>query len=322
MEAKELRRIVRALGLPIRRLDFLDLAGKGAGTVTEDDDGAAWVQPFDDGSLAGLDFAFLFDADAEVRALADSPANRDTRMLVVTGDRSGLPLTMTGIRDLASGSDPAPRRAALPTSTTLFLARLHDALRQAAPLRDLTATVLEPASIAGDGALEEMLGQAIGLLNCHPLPKNVFGRQRIFNVFPRLDPAEIEKELAELHGAPPPIHLARLDGCSFHGHAISLFARFDGTPTAAEVEAALGRIEGAEFERSEFLPGPIESAGSDEVRFAPVEVDGVDRSLFRIWMVADHLRVGPPREAARIAASWLASEPVPPDGAAKRARRP
>lgn len=319
---KEIRGRLREREFPIAEVDLFDSGGGSAGALTDEGGEAGYVAAIDEDSLGSADVVFLCDPDATSRALAAEAAAQGAVVVEIADDGSGAPpAVVTGVNDSALPTS-VPLSARVPTASALLLARLVVGLRAAGEISRMTVTQLEPASLDGDAALEEMLGQALGLLNFRPLPKNVFGRQMAFNVF--ADPARgnaLVSELRALLGVSFPISVTTLRGPSFHGHGFALVVEYASpAPDRERLAAALAAAEGIELHEGESLPGTVEAAGTDESHVLIVGAEPAIPGAFRIWMVADHLRTGPALNAI-VLAETMAGLSGPEKPAQKRLRR-
>jgi len=322
---KEIRSLLRERHFPIGSMALLDTPERNAGAITEEAGEAAYVVELAADSLDGLDVLFLCDTGAETAELAKRAVKNGTAVIEIppAGDsRSGGKWIVSGLND--SSLAPADRHAAVPRASALLLSRLIAPLRTVAKIRRLTITVIEPASTRGDAGVEEMLGQAVALLNFNPLPKNVFGRQMVFNVFPAPahDGAAIVEEIAEIFGEPVNMAVSVLRGPSFHGHGFTVLAEMGGDPPpdATAIEAAFEATPELEVDRFEMIPGTVEASGTDVVRLAPPRAEPSIPGAFWLWMVVDHLRAGTALNAVRIAEKMAGAGP-PAGTGPKRTRR-
>lgn len=321
--ARETREILRERKFPAASFGLHDSTGEHDGAITDEGGEAAWVSPLGDDSLERADFIVL--GGGSPRAIAAARAAQTARPEVPVIELAATPgtapsgrLALPGLS--TAGPDLAARWFRIPDPVTVMIARLLAPLERFGPVEAAVATVVEPVSIHGEGALEEMLVQATSLLNFQPLPKKVTGRQVVFNLFPAATAGpDVAAELSELFGRPVPMVLTRLRGPSFHGHGLSLYVRFgDAAPTREAVEGALDADPRLRLDSAEVIPGTVESAGTDEIIVASISAAGP--GAFTLWAAADLLRVGPPLVAAETIEA-LAGITGPAPSAPQRVRR-
>jgi aspartate-semialdehyde dehydrogenase len=144
----------------------------------------------------------------------------------------------------------------------------------------------------------------VALLSLHQLPKKVFDAQLSFNMLahlgeeaahPLLETEErIERHLATLldHPDAPPMPSLRLvQAPVFHGYSFSLWVEFEESPTAAEVEGALGGESIEVRSESEEPPTNAGVAGQSGISVGVIAPDRNEANAMWIWMVADNLRL-------------------------------
>jgi aspartate-semialdehyde dehydrogenase len=317
---KEIRGRIREREFPIADVDLFDSGGGSAGALTDEAGEAAYVAALDEASLGSADVVFLCDGDETSRKLAAEAAAQGAIVVEVSDGAGDAPAVVPGVND-AELPKGVPFSARVPSASAVLLSRLLAALRAAGRISRIDVTQLEPASLRGDEALEEMLGQALGLLNFRPLPKNVFGRQMAFNVFADPDRGRgVGAELRTLLGADFPVVVTTLRGPSFHGHGFSVLAEFAEVPERAKLENAIATAPGLLLDEGEMVPGTVEAAGTDEGHVVILGQEPGRPAAVRIWMVADHLRNGPALNAIQLAET-MAGLPGPSKPATKRLRR-
>lgn len=168
------------------------------------------------------------------------------------------------------------------------------------PLRDfgiesVAATLLEPASSYGKGALDEMYAQARDLLNFQGAKSEILPGQLAFNV---LDAADDTSPLARQLRAVLPettvtgdtalsLHLLRVG--VFHSLGLSLHLRLADDPGDAAVRDALQDAPFVAVWEEEML-GAIDVASRPEVVVGRVEALG--RGLYRVWASMDNITAG------------------------------
>ena len=318
---REIRSRLREREFPISEIDLFDAGAGSAGALTDEDGEAAYVAALDEDSLGSADAVFLCEPNDDARGFAKIAAEQGAVVVESSEDGSGtLPAVVVGVNDAAIPTSPLAAR--VPSASAVLLARLLDPLRKLGTVSRVSITQLEPASLLGDAALEELLGQAVGLLAFKPLPKNVLGRQMAWNVFGDAERGKgVPGELRAILGIDFPVALTTLRGPSFHGHGFSLLVEYGGeAPKRERIAEAIAAAPGLELDSGELVPGTVEAAGTDESHVALLGPEPALPGAFRIWMVADHLREGPALNAIRLAET-MAGLSGPTRPAVQRLRR-
>lgn len=134
--------------------------------------------------------------------------------------------------DARASAAPLPKGLhASAAASSLLVAALARTARAAGAGADMVAIVLEPASEIGQEALDEMIGQAVAMLNFASMPKDVHGTQAVHDAHsPGLGGERREealrREIGQLLGSPAPALLLVTPG-TFHGVAAALHASCD-----------------------------------------------------------------------------------------------
>jgi aspartate-semialdehyde dehydrogenase len=132
----------------------------------------------------------------------------------------------------------------------LALAVLLERLQHAAPLRFVAATLLEPASEFGRGALDELHQQTVSLLSFQALPRELYDAQAAYNLLSGLGEAakvslseaeaRIRRHYAALSaGRWPALALQVVHAPVFHGHTFSIAIDLERPVEIAAIEEAL-----------------------------------------------------------------------------------
>ncbi len=132
----------------------------------------------------------------------------------------------------------------------LVLALLLERLQRIGAIRQVSATVLEPASEYGRAALDELHQQTVTLLSFQSIPTGVYDVQVAFNTVAAFgegakisladSEARIRRHYALLSaGRLPQLSLQLIHAPVFHGHTFSIAVEFERQVTLEQVEATL-----------------------------------------------------------------------------------
>jgi aspartate-semialdehyde dehydrogenase len=269
-------------------------------------DGAALVQPLSAAELAGVDLLFVCEGyDAEAPPWAEAGAAMTTVLI--------SPETPSGIGvPVVSGVNPEAAVAGAllvsPHPAVVLLALLLDPLRPLG-LTEVTAWLVQPATMWGRRGMEELMDQTRALLAFQDeKPTDVFGRQLTFNLWPTgQDTAALAGAVAELLGGAVTPAIEIVQGAVFHSFTASLLVDFAGDPGGEAIHAALTAqpLLAAHAAADGPGPGPVTAAGSRVVLFGAVEP--VANRPGRYWLRAamDNLTRGGAINALEIAAAAL-----------------
>lgn len=257
------------------------------GSLTEIAGEAVLVQSVDEQVLHGADIAFFFGPiDAQRRHLAS--VRDDATAILFSPDATaedGQPIV--GAVNLAQAR--AGGTLLSPPAAVVGLAHLTSALQALAP-RSVRATVLQPASVRGGDALDEVLKQTRGLLTFKSdPPRAIFGAQQAFNLLPGTGDTTAAL-LAAVIGTSPRAQVQTIQASVFHGIGISLHVAFDHDPGVAAIEKALDDHVGTVRSDAPDVLGPIDAAAHDGVAVGPISPDG--QGGYWLWAVLDNLTVG------------------------------
>ncbi len=299
---KELAEELERSPLAAAEIVLLDDAEE-AGRLTAAADEVTFVQRADAEAVRGLDLVFFCGAKAQTRELWTGA--REAGAMVVDLSRALTEETGVMVWSPAMGGpgEPDLQTAALVPGygPAVMLALVAERLVAAGMrVRELTATLLVPASEFGRAAMDELHQQTVSLLSFQAVPDEVFGSQSAFNVLSSFGD-EAKVSLSEVHGearqhyrllrpkGAPEAALHALQAPVFHGYVISLLVELEDATELAAVEKALHgpkmRVLTAEGEE----PSNAMAAGQEEVLVRVVTAHGGRR--FWLSMAADNLRL-------------------------------
>ena len=287
-------------------LRLLTTVEEEVGTLTESRGAAAVVQRLEAATLEGVDLVFVCGPLAVNRGTLESlPAA--VRIVILSIDATledGVPLVAGVNLDQA----PTERVLVSPNPATVHLAHLLHPLRTLG-VRRAVATVLQPASVFGGSALDDLFEQARSLLSFQPIAASVaFERQIVFNLLPTDLPTElVARQLTAVLDAPGTIAAQVVQAGVFHSSTASLYVELGQPDATAEdlLDALRGHpeIEVAEADAEPF--GPVDAASSEKVLVGHLKPFGTPAGGFWLWSVMDNLTRGGALNALAIARAVL-----------------
>lgn len=286
-----------------REVRLLSTVGDEIGALTEIGGAAAMVVAIDDddlaSNLAGVDAAFFCGPIERNRPLlAARPAG--CAAIVLSSDATpadGHPVVAAiNLETVAAGGvllSPHPG--------VVMLANLLYPLRGFG-LASASATLLQPISVFGKPALEEVLDQTRNLLRfAGPEPREIFPAQLAFNLLPAEAPlGALGSHLEKVLGSGLEMMIQLVQAPVFHSYAVGLSLRLAEDPGLEAVRRALGDHPANELAVDPELLGPIDAAAREEVLIGPVRAAPGQPGGYLVWAVMDNLTCGGASNALRI----------------------
>ena len=298
--AKELRELLERHRELWRELRLVSTVEAEIGTLTETRGAAAMVTAMDEEALAGVDVAFFCGPAAANRPWIEAldPATRAIVLSPDAGVDLGRPL-VAGV-NLETAGDSGALVSPHPGAVALAH-RLH-------PLAGLgvesaVATLVQPASMHGSDALDEVLDQTRSILRFQPAaPREVFGGQIAFNLLPiPASPAPLVAQLREILGDDAgELAVQVLQGGVFHGMGVSVRVRLDEDPGAEGLRDTLAAHPAIAAAPDADVLGPIDVAASDQLLLGPVTPAPGEPGAYWIWATMDNLTLGGAQNAFAI----------------------
>jgi aspartate-semialdehyde dehydrogenase len=307
LRGKELN---EALGeSPFASADFVLMDDQEAiGQLEAVGDEVTFIQQISPSSFAHADFTF-FTGDAELTRKHWETATRAGSAIV---DLSGALDTEKDAVVLAPWLPHTAEVLNLQTPAVisahpavLVLVLLMSQIRQATAVRGAFATVLEPASEYGRGAMDELHQQTVSLLSFQNLPKALYDTQVAFNATPVAGPegkidlqateSRIRRQYALLSGGRlPPLAVQLVHVPVFHAHTVSIGLEVERAMTVDQLRQLLAANEHIEVAASdEDAPSNLAAAGQDQVlvRVRGAQDESTATNLFWLWAAADNLKL-------------------------------
>lgn len=194
---------------------------------------------------------------------------------------------------------PGPAVVAHPAAVVLALLLLR--IQKVAAVKQVVATVFEPASEHGQKGMDELHEQTVNLLSFQPLPKKVFDTQVAFNMVARYGEQStpplttIERRVLK--------HYKRIAGKDallpsllvvqapiFHGHAFTLHLEMEKPVEIDGISKALAGEHVTVTGLAEESPSNVNAAGQADV-LVSIHPDTNMSSGVWLWAAADNLRI-------------------------------
>jgi aspartate-semialdehyde dehydrogenase len=290
------------------RVSLLTADAQEAGTLTETAGGATVVLSLQRGTEAftGLDLVFFCGDAAATRPWLDE-ITEGTRAILLCPDvepEDARPC----IPSLGLGSPHDTRILCSPPAAVLLAHVLHPL--RALGLRGATATLMQSASLRGEGALHELFEQTKGLITFASRgAAPILGHQWAFNVTGAAfdDDRRTEAHLRALLGEPLDFSVQTLNAGAFHGMGLSIACEFAADPGVKAIAAALKADPSIETQNDPATLGLLDAAQSEAVLVRKARRDERRPERYWLWAVADSLTRGGAINAVDIAETLFAS---------------
>jgi aspartate-semialdehyde dehydrogenase len=213
---------------------------------------------------------------------------------------------------------PAPCVVAHPAAVALALLLLR--ARQTGDIRNVAATIFEPASERGQKGMDELHQQTVNLLSFQSLPKDVFDVQVAFNMVARygsnsklsLDALEarVRRHYRKLVGADAPqLALMAIQPPVFHGHTLGIFLEMEQEVDQEKLSQALaGDHVTLAGDEDDSQPSNVNTAGQPSIMVS-AKKESADSHGIWLWAAIDNLRVAA-MTAVECAESMIKTRPV------------
>ncbi len=296
--------------------DFVLLDEEEAeGQMTSAGDEAAFIQRLETSSFDRMDFVF-FAGGAEVTRKHWQDARRAGASIVdltyaLDGQKDVL-VRAPWVADALAGK--AKRTAREPDLNTPAVVAAHPAavmltlaaarLQRKLTLASVAATVMEPASEYGRGAMDELHQQTVNLLSFQTLPREQYDTQVTFNLLPVLgEGAKVKLALTERRirthyadlsgGLLPVLALQMVQAPVFHGYVVSLLVELGAPASVEQVEAALAGEHLDVVSGESDPPSNLSAAGQEDimVRVTGDPGENGESTRFWLWLAADNLKL-------------------------------
>src|SRR5580698_10015730 len=276
-------------------------------------DEVTFIQPITAESFIRIDFTF-FAGSAELTRRHWQAAQRAGSSIVdLSGALEGEPGVLVcapwlqeAIGEAAVAGAPNLHTPAVVSAhpAALVLALLLERLQRAGAIRQVSATVMEPASEYGKAALDELHQQTVALLSFQSIPLELYDVQVAFNTVAAFgeaakvslaeSEARIRRHYALLSGGRlPQLSLQLIHVPVFHGHTFSIAVEYERPVGLDQVEAVLSAPHVELIQGDADAPGNLNSIGDQDVSGrVRLDEEGVPQSRrLWLWASADNLEL-------------------------------
>lgn len=310
--ALEVRRSLGNSSLAVGRVSLYEKKERD-GTLTEFDGEAMVVKVPDREAIGMADLSFICGEDdprsAEYLDWIAEGRGSGIDLVGASRRRPGVPMIHSEVNpgDLEAGT----RLVSVPHPMAHPMIKILHELDESFGLRECCATLMRPVSDHGKQGVEELHQQTINVLNFAEVPRQVFGRQIAFNVFPLSVQGEdgtaveriVREDVTRVLGEKGfDLSLRILQAPIFYGHCYLLRVSLQGAPDAGDLEDALGRRKGVHLGLGGPRSGPADLADEPGIWIAEIARDATGEGSWWIWMVSDGIRSGIAADAATLAA--------------------
>lgn len=307
LTAKELRERLDARPDLVREQRLLTTNEGEVGTLTESGGGAAVVQRFTPDALDGVDILFLCGPAAASReVLAAAPPGMRAVLLSIDATPADAPPVVAGVNLAEDGAEsPLPPVVLSPHPAAVLLAHLLHPLRGHG-LRRAEATLLQPVSVFGADALEQLFEQARNLLTFQPASESPhWQRQLAFNLLALEGTADVVRtETETILGGAVAVSAQILQAGVFHGFAASVHLACEPDPGVEALRDAYVDRPWVRWADEEPL-GPTDAATADDVLLGHLRAESGRPGSYWLWSVMDNLTRGGASNAVAIAEALL-----------------
>jgi aspartate-semialdehyde dehydrogenase len=276
-------------------------------------DEITFIQPVTAGSFERIDFTFFAGAGELTRRHWQAAQRAGSSIVDLSGALEGeagvlvcAPWIQEAMGEAAVAGAPNLHTPALVSAhpAALVLALLLERLQRAGAIRQVSATVMEPASEYGKAALDELHQQTVTLLSFQSIPLEIYDVQVAFNTVAAFgeaakvslaeSEARIRRHYALLSGGRlPQLSLQLIHVPVFHGHTFSIAVEYERQVTLEQIETTLSGPHVEVILGDADAPGNLNSIGDQDVSVR-VRLDEAGMSQSRrlwLWASADNLEL-------------------------------
>ena len=305
---KELKDMLAESSLAVADFVLLD-EDEGLGQLDQLGDEITFVQPISPDAFERVDFTFFCGTEALTRKYWREALRAGSTVLDLSGAldmETGVLVRSpwVGAQDVTADLFTPAVVPAHPAA--LALALLMERLQSVAPIREIGATVLLPASEFGRSAMDELHQQTVTLLSFQTIPRATFDAQSAYNLLcgfgenakgslSSID-ARIRRQYQALGGRRlAPLALQTISAPVFHGHSFSLFVELERPVDLATLEEALsGEHVDLVLEDTD-SPSNLSATGQNDVlvrlRLEAGSRNASESARLWLWAASDNLRM-------------------------------
>src|ERR1700733_6688527 len=248
-------------------------------------DEMTFIQPVSSVSFECVDFSFFAGTPELTRRNWHAAQRAGSSIVDLSGALEGQPGVLVcapwvqeARGETAVAGSPNLHTPAVVSAhpAALVLALLLERLQQAGAIRQVSATVLEPASEYGKAALDELHQQTVTLLSFQTIPTKVYDVQVAFNTVAAFgeaakvslseSEARVRRHYALLSGGRlPQLSLQMIHAPVFHGHTFSISVEYERQVTLEQIEATLSAPHMEVVLGDADAPGNLNSIGDEDI---------------------------------------------------------
>jgi aspartate-semialdehyde dehydrogenase len=306
LKGKEVKDVLSERSFPSDDVKLLD-DEESLGQLDSVGDEPAFIQQVTPEQIEGSDFTFFATEEpftTKIWKVAREAGSEIIDMSYALESEPGATLRAPMIeREL--GQTPkvelktAPVVVAHPAAAVLAL--LISRIQKIKPIRNVIATICEPASEYGKRGMDELHDQTVNLLSFQQMPMTVFGTQVAFNlgsgygedIKPSLRATELRilSHYTRITGSKLPLpSLMLLHAPVFHAHTFSIYIDLESPLDQNELQAALSGEHVQITHTQDEEPSNVNVAGAEEI-LVSVRPDVQRETGVWIWAAADNLRL-------------------------------
>jgi aspartate-semialdehyde dehydrogenase len=276
-------------------------------------DEITFIQPITADSFERIDFTFFSSTPELTRQHWQAAQRAGSSIVDLSGGLEGeagvlvcAPWMQEAMGEAAAPNSPNLHTPALVSAhpAALVLALLVERLQRIGAIRQVSATVLEPASEYGRAALDELHQQTVTLLSFQSIPTGLYDAQVAYNTVAAFgeaakvnladSEARIRRHYALLSaGRLPQLSLQLIHVPVFHGHTFSIAVEYDRPVALDMMEEILSTPYLEVILGDADAPANLNSIGDHGVSVR-IRFDDENAALSRrvwLWASADNLEL-------------------------------
>jgi aspartate-semialdehyde dehydrogenase len=295
---------------PLAAASFVLLDEEEAqGQLDQVGDEVTFIQPISADAFERVDFTFLCGTEALTRKHWRQALRSGSTVLDMSGaldQEAGVLVRAPWLGSETAAVDLFTPAVVPAHPAAVALGLLLERVQVAAPVRFAAATVLQPASEFGRGAMDELHQQTVSLLSFQSLPRAIYDAQAAYNLLGGLgESATINLGAAEARirrhyealsaGRWPALALQVVQAPVFHGLTFSIALDLERPVEISALEEALGGEHVDLVLEDTDSPSNLAATGQNDVlvrlRPEPSPRNATETSRLWLWAASDNLRL-------------------------------